>query len=320
MASSLFRKPADRQMGLKVLAQGITGGGKSQFGLGFPKIFALDSETGLAFYENDSPNLLGIANTQDYNSIQTALKEVETLVKKEAGSIGTLLIDSETKFYQNLTDTALSVEEKKARKAGRDVNDSAISMRGWGRIKSVAQRLQNAKLDLSAKGVHIVSVAQLEDVKEKQGESFVKVGDKAVMQKGSEYDYDLILHFYTEEEGEDTRYFAKVLKDRTKTFKKGTIIENASFSMWEGKVVKKDAEIIESDFAGDSDKAKASYEEEDNAIQSNVDKFKELMKDDSKKSKALELLKTHKVKNPLAPKTDEEIKAMDTIVKELEKL
>lgn len=317
---SLFRKPAERQVGLKVLAQGITGGGKSKFGLSFPKVFALDSETGLALYESKAENLVGIANTQDYNSIQSAIKEVEKLVKTNADEVGTLLIDSETKFYQNLTDAVLTVEEKKARKNGKDVMDSAISMRGWGRIKSVAQRLQNMKLDLSAKGVHIVSVSQIEDVKEKQGETFVKVGEKPVMQKGVEYDYDIVLHFYTEETLTGTKYYAKVLKDRTDVYKKGDVIENASFDMWKGATIKEDAQIIESDFAGDAEKSKASYEKEEDEIKTNVERFKELLKDEKTKALALELLKKHPIKNPLAPKTDAEIQSLATIVQELEKL
>src|SRR5699024_3266373 len=130
-----------------------------------PKSLAMDSEAGIAFYEGkpEGKNLLGVKNTQSFSELNETMDEIMELIEDEEElGFQTLIIDSETKFYQNLTDTALQLEEKKARNKGRDVMDSAVSMRGWGRIKSVATRLQNLKIDLSGRGVNIVSVSQVE--------------------------------------------------------------------------------------------------------------------------------------------------------------
>lgn len=315
-----FRKPTTRKIGVKVLAQGKTGSGKSRFGLTFPKIYALDSETGLALYEGDSPNLLGIANTQDFNELQSAMKEIETMVKKNPEEIGTFLIDSETKFYQNLTDTALKLEEKKARKAGRDVDDSNISVRGWGRIKSVATRLQNLKLDISAKGVNVVSISQVEDVKEKIGDAYKVVGEKANMAKNSDYDYDIIIHFFTEETADgETLYKGKILKDRTGVCFKGQIIDNPSYDVWKEHLESGKGLLVESNLTGDSAKAmEALAKEDEEESKTDVDLFKELIADEKRKEIAMQMIKEHKIKNPLQPANAKEREAISKIVKAMQ--
>ena len=58
------------------------------------------------------------------------------------------------------------------------------------------------------------------------------VGIKPDMHKSVKFDYDTILEFYKEENGEDVRYFAKVKKDRTNVTKVGQIIENPSYDIW----------------------------------------------------------------------------------------
>lgn len=312
----MFRQPQSRKIGVKVLGQGKTGSGKSKFALTFPKVFALDSETGLAMYEGSSPNLLGIANTQDFNQLQKAIKEVEAMVKKDEGSIGTLSIDSETKFYDNLKDTALRLEETKGRKAGRDVNDSNISVRGWGRIKSVATRLQNLKLDLSALGVNVVSIAQVEDVKEKIGDSFKVVGEKANMAKNADYDYDIIVHFFTEETPDgETHYKGKILKDRTGVCKKGQIIDNPSYNIWKEHLESGKGLIVDSNLTNDSTQALEALVKEDlEESKTDTDIFKELMLNDKCKEIGLGLIKEHKIKNPLQPANTREREVMSKII------
>lgn len=312
----IFRKPSAKKLGLKVLLMGEKGVGKSVFSLSFPQVYAMDAETGMAFYE-DHPvygkNLVAIANTQDFNELQEAIEELSELEE------GTLVIDSETKFYQNLTDASLQVEEKKARKNGKDVMDSAVSMRGWGRIKSVATRLQNLKIDLSAKGVNIISISQIDDVKVKQGESFVKVGEKPVMSKGAEYDYDIVLKLFVEKNpvSNDILYKGEVLKDRTGVTKVGQIIDNPSYETWRLFLESRDgAEKLQSNLASDQKKAEKALEEEDaKAEQSTIDKLKELMaKSPEHQAKAVEMIKQAKIANPLAPKDAKEVKLLEKIV------
>lgn len=303
---------------------GDKGVGKSVFALSFPKVAALDAETGMAFYENHpefGKNLVGIANTQDFNELQESIEEI--MEGAEQGEISTLVIDSETKFYQNLTDSALTVEEKKARKAGRDIMDSAVSMRGWGRIKSVATRLQNLKIDLSAKGINVISIAQIDDIKAKQGETFVKVGEKPVMQKGSEYDYDIVVKLFTEKDPRsgEVKYKGEIQKDRTTVHKVGQIIENPSYENWRLFLESREsAEVIQSSLAGDSEKSMKALEDVDaKAERTVVDRFKDVIAlSDAHKAKALEAVKAAKIVNPLSPKDAKELQTLNKIVDAIE--
>lgn len=323
---SMFRKPSAKQLGLKVLAMGEKGVGKSVFSLSFPKVYALDGETGMAFYE-DHPkfgqNILGIANTMDFNELQSAIEEIEEIVEEDSSAVGSLVIDSETKFYQNLTDSALAVEEKKARKNGKDVMDSAVSMRGWGRIKSVAQRLQNLKIDLSAKGVNVISISQIDDIKEKRGENFVKIGEKPVMQKGSEYDYDLVIKLFTTVDASgEVQYKGIILKDRTGVTKVGQVIDDPSYNVWKPFIEsRKNGDKIQSTLSADAQKAEMALVEEDiQSETSTVDKLRDLMaKSEEHKAKAIALLQESKIKKPTEP-TASELKKLEAIVAELEKM
>ena len=320
----MFRKPQARKVGAKFLVTGLTGVGKSRFALSFPKSVAFDSEAGIAMYEGrpEGKNLELVANTQDFNQLQAGMKEVEKMIKKDANALETMIIDSETKFYQNLTDTALTVEEKKARKAGRDVNDSNISVRGWGRIKNVAIRLQNMKIDMSAKGLNVISISQIEDLKKKVGDNFEVVGYKAVMAKNADYDYDVVIHLYTEDQADGTVvYKGKILKDRTGATIKGQIIENPSYDVWKERLESgKSLEAIETDLVSDSEKAmetlEATIEQEEKEV---IERFKELMADEKAKAVAVEMIAKLKIKNPLNPANESEHKQVAKIVEAMEK-
>jgi len=318
----MFRKPSTKITGAKILCMGETGVGKTKFALSFPKVYAMDSETGVSFYEGDSPNLIGIANTQDFNELSEAMDEITEMVAEDASLVGTLMIDSETKFYQNLTDTALSVEEKKAKKKGLDINDQAISMRGWGRIKNIGIRLQNLKIDLSAKGINVISVSQIEDVKQKVGENFVKIGEKPVMAKNASYDYDIVVKLFVEKSLVTGKfeYKAEILKDRTEVTKIGQIIDNPSYSVWKKFLEGRKGDTIQSELAKDTEKAKKSLEDEDAVAERTVvDRLKTVMgKSEEQKAKALELIKEAKIKNPLSPKDAKELEVLGKIVDTVE--
>jgi len=311
----LFRKPSAKKLGLKVLVMGEKGVGKSVFTLSFPKVYAMDAETGMAFYESHpvfGKNLEAIANTQDFNELQEAIEEMMDLEE------GTLVIDSETKFYQNLTDASLKVEEAKARNNGKNVDDSAVSMRGWGRIKSVAQRLQNLKIDLSAKGVNVISVSQIDDVKQKVGDNFVKIGEKPVMQKGSEYDYDIVLKLYTEmDANKNVSYKGLILKDRTGVTKVGQVVSDPSYDTWRLFLESRDgADKIQSTLSKDLNKSQKALKEEDAELEKTLtDKFRELVaKSEEHKTKLIGLVQKAGIENPLSPKANE-LKKLEEIIK-----
>ena len=50
---SLLRKPMKRVQGVKILCYGVDGSGKSVFGLSFPQVAVLDSESKVGVYEGD---------------------------------------------------------------------------------------------------------------------------------------------------------------------------------------------------------------------------------------------------------------------------
>ena len=224
--------------GLKVLTYGATGTGKTRFALTVPGIAAADSEDGMTWYTKDKElgkNLLFRNVTNSSKDMEELLEEIEE--EFEEASIKTFLIDSETKFYQNLQHVQLNIAEARAKKNARSADAEGLSQKEWGKIKQVSQRIQNAKIMLASQGVNIVSVAQESDIKEKQGENFVVVGHKPDVAKSLEFDYDIILRLFTKEEYEKgvkvTRYKAEIIKDRTGTFQKNEVVDNPHFSMWE---------------------------------------------------------------------------------------
>ena len=225
--SSLFRKPKQVRIGLKLLAYGDSGTGKTTLALSFPAIAAIDSESGMSHYEGNH-NIIMIANTSSVYDVEDAIGEIEDNID----TIKTLVVDSETKVYDSMQTSAMEVEERRARKKGGEVEDSVISVRGHGRIKLLNKRIQNLKIALSSKGINIVSIAQMDEIKEKRGENFVKVGEKPVMAKGVQYDYDIVLKLFTESTAKGEVYKGIIEKDRTSVYKKGDIIENPSYNNW----------------------------------------------------------------------------------------
>lgn len=234
-----FRKPAVAKIGGKFLVFGDTSSGKTAFALTFPRIAAIDSETGMAHYEKRGitiaektyTNLLLIDNTADIDELESTLEDFVSGEYDE--KISTLVIDSETKFYNTMQVAAMEVEERRARSTGGDVDDSTVSQRQWGRIKLLNMKLQQTKIDLSSKGIHVVSIGQSADERDKKDSTKI-VGEKPDMHKTVKFDYDTILRFFTEKNKKtgEVEFFAEVLKDRTEVTKIGDIIHNCTFDMW----------------------------------------------------------------------------------------
>lgn len=281
----LFKKVEETKTALKVLGFGATSSGKTLFGLSFPEVCAIDSENGMAFYKNES-NLKYILETTSAIETEEALDELEDM-----NDIKTFIVDSETKIYENMQHSALELAEKRARKKGQSVDDANISQREWGKIKLINKRIQSTKITLASKGINIVSIAQEKEIKEKQGDNWVVVGHAPDTAKGLEYDYDIVLRFYTEENKKEgiVKYYAEVKKDRTRKYKKGDIIENPSFKNWEdvydSSVSKKESVV---DFKKDIEKDEKATESEIENAEKLVSEFKSLISslDDDKKDMA----------------------------------
>ena len=137
--------------------------------------------TGIAHYEgkditlnngNTYNNLVMVDNTSDLDELE---EDLDAFIDGEYdGKIATLSIDSETKFYNTMQIGATEVEERRARKKGGDVDDAGISVKQWGRIKILNMKLQQAKIDLSSKGTHVVSVAQEVEIKDDDGKKVIR--------------------------------------------------------------------------------------------------------------------------------------------------
>lgn len=264
---SLFKKPQETKSGIKVLGYGPTGSGKTLFALSFPTIGAIDSEAGMEFYKNKFPNLKFILQTTSAEEVEEGLEEIESELSNE---IETFVLDSETKINENLKHSALNLVERRARKKGQDVQDAGLSMREYGKIGLINKRIQATKIKLSSMGINIVSIAQQKDIKEKKGEDWVVVGYAPDTAKGFEYDYDLVLRFFTKEDKDGVKYFAEVIKDRTQTYKKGDIVENANYSNWKHVVDgKKDcvSEVID---------YKKDLKKDEDAMESEAQKLEEM--------------------------------------------
>lgn len=274
---ALFKKVEKTKGGIKVLAYGSTGSGKTTFALTFPKVVAVDTEDGMRWYL-DNPNLKYRLTTTSADEVEEALEEVEEELIDE---METFVLDSETKVYENMQHSALNLAEKRARQKGQSVDDANISQREWGKIKLITKRIQASKITLASKGINIVSISQEKDIKEKKGDNFVVVGNAPDGAKGIEYDYDIVIRLFTEKDsktGEET-YKAEVFKDRTQTFKKGDVITNPSYDCWKSVVegvanLKQDTIDFKRDIDKDEEKMKTELEElEDLSTQ-----FKGIMK------------------------------------------
>lgn len=232
-----FRKSAANKIGGKFLVYGATGTGKSVFGLTFPDSIAIDSECGLAHYEgvpitlnngNTYNNLKFVDTTSDLDTLEEDLDEFVDIA--EENKCQTLIVDSESKIYAGLQVSANEVEERRARRKGKDATDVNISVLSWGRIKLINMRLQQTKIDLSSKGYHIVSVAQETEIKDDEGKKII--GYKPDCYKTLPYDYDVVMRFFTKKVDGEVHYYAEVIKDRTNVTKVGDIIENPSYDLW----------------------------------------------------------------------------------------
>ncbi len=270
-----FRKPQQAKKGIKILAWGDSGVGKSTFALTAPKIVSIDSDDGQSFYE-DNPNIVFIANTASVKDFEESLVQIE---EEMLDQIESLVVDSETVFNDNMQLMFMDVVEKRARRKGQNVDDANLSPREWGKIKILNKKLFALKTKLASQGVNIISIAESKPIKEKKGENFVTVGYEPDMANKSEFKYDVIIKLYTEKQADGTeKYFGIIQKDRTRTFKKGEIIENPSFQCWEA-IAKKMAalETIKIDYTQDVKKDEemaASWDELEKAA---IDRVKEIL-------------------------------------------
>ena len=250
----------------------------------------------------------GIVDTQSFYDVEEFLDELE-----EDKDIKTLVIDSETKVYENIQETLLNEDEKRARRKGGNELDANISMRSWGKIKQLSKRLQNAKIRLATQGVNVVSVAQSADVMKDTGSNTrIKVGTRPDMQKKADYDYDLEIRLYVE----DGKYMGEILKDRTHVTHQGDKIENPSYEMWASVLAENDGkEALNTSFVHQVEEGKDKYEEEQDLDEKTwQEKFGELLSKSTPEVKEAIQAKFKEAKiagfDKLTPKKQEALEAI----------
>ncbi|HBF8685585.1 TPA: AAA family ATPase [Clostridioides difficile] len=317
----LFKKAAETKSGIKILVFGGTGTGKTLFALSFNNgtICAIDTEDGMSYYKNSCSNLKYILNTTSADEIEEAFDEIEDELIDE---IGTFVLDSVTKVYENMQHSALNVAERRARQKGQSVEDSSLSPREWGKIKLINKRIQAAKIKLASQGINVITIAQQKELKEKKGENYIITGYAPDCAKGIEYDFDVVLRFFTEKDAKTNEeiYKAEVCKDRTQTYKKGTIIENPSYENWkkiiEGKSGLK-TEIIDfkKDIHKDENKIQSELEELDELLNELKTNMKTL--DKTNQSKVVSFSKDLGVDNPLKCSDLEKMRKIVEYIKSL---
>lgn len=178
-------------------------------------------------------------------------------------------------------------------------------MRGHGKVKLNVLRFEDFIAQASAKGVNVIAIAHKDDIKQKVGENFVKVGEKPSLKANAEHTFDVILRFYKEKDivtGE-WKYFAEVEKDTTNTYKLGTKLENVTYDNFKDFIERNEkAKTIETSY----DKAietsmesmKKEQEDHDTVVKEFTTLYKELSQKDTKyKTEIAKLLKEKGAEN-----------------------
>ena len=309
-----FRTPQKTLQGLKILAYGEDGAGKSLFGLSFPKIAIIDTEAKLGVYENNptyNKNLVAVADSVNYYDVIELLEQVT----KSTKDFNTFITDSETNLYEMMQVACMEVEEERARKKGGNVDDQTISMRGHGKVKLNNARLKNLKAQASANGVTIISVAHKEDIFQEVNGKQIKIGEKPALRKNSKHDYDVVLRFYKEKDvvtGE-YKYMAEVEKDTTSTYRLGTRIEGVAYENFRDYIEQNQKnEKVETSYdksiQANMDSMKKEQEDHETIVNEFKQLYKELAKDAEKKKAVAKLMKEKGVEKYTDPSLVSELK------------
>lgn len=257
MAKKGFRKPQSRKQGLKILAYGENGAGKSLFSLSFPDAAFIDSESKVGVYEEEyQDNIVGLADTAHYYEVIDLMENVVN----DPSTYRTLVIDSGTSIHNALSVAAMEQEEARARKKGGNIDDQTISMRGYGKIKLNNTRFNQYIAQASANGTTVIVTAHKDDVFTGTDSNKVKIGEKPVLQKNSGHTFDVILRHYKEKDmvTGKTKFLVEVEKDTTKTYEIGTVLEKASYENFKDYIEKSNGKEV----------VKTSY---DKTINDNID-------------------------------------------------
>jgi hypothetical protein len=290
-----FKKVEETKTALKILAFGAHSTGKTTFALSFPKIAAIDTEDGMAFYKKNK-NIKHMFTTTSAVQCERALEEA--IRNLQALDIQTIVLDTETKIYENLQHSALEVAEKRAAKNNLDADNVILSQRDWGRVKLIGKRIKSKQIILAKSGINVISIAQEKEIKKPVGNNdYIVIGYAPDCQKKIEHDFDIVIRFYTDQDKrtKEVKYYCEIYKDRTGKYKKGDILENPTFENWKDiydEYQQLKEEIINFNIDIDTDASvMSSMAEENEKIIKEFSKKYTTLSDDKKKSLKLELEK-----------------------------
>lgn len=319
-----FRKPAERNQGLKILFYGENNSGKSVAALTFPQNAIIDSESKIGVYENDPEyrdNIAGIADTAHYYE---TIELAENVVKNPK-DFKTFTIDSYTNIYDVMQVSAMENEEERARKKGGNIDDQTVSQRGWGKVKLNTIRFNNYIAQASANGTTVIAVAHKEDIMQEVGEKRVKIGERPALRKNAEHTFDVIIRFFKEKDvatGE-YKFLTEVEKDTTKTYKVGTKIEGFTYQNLKDYIERSaGSEAIKTNYGETIESNVESMKKEQESHDEVVEKFKALFKQavekDSKNKEVVQkLMKENNVERYNDPSKTEELKTVIEGIQEL---
>ncbi|MFA1509913.1 AAA family ATPase [Priestia aryabhattai] len=319
-----FRAPQARKQGMKLLAYGENGSGKSIFALTFPQIGYVDSESKVGVYENDPrfrDNLVGIADTAEYYDVVGLM---ETVIK-DTKTFSTLVVDSLTSINDGMQVAAMEQEEARAKKKGGNVDDATVSMRGWGKIKLNTTRVNQLIAQASANGVTTVTIAHKEDINQEIGGKRVKVGERAALRPNAEHTYDVILKFYKEKDmvTQEMKYYAEVEKDTTGTYKVGDKVENVTYENFKEYVERSNkSDAIKSDYDKTIETTKGNMQEEQTSHDELVKEFKAIYKEKLAKDQANKDIVTNMMKEKDVVKYNDTAKSaqLKELIEDMKKL
>lgn len=242
-----FKKPQQLVNGTKILIYGEAGTRKSRTALTFPNIAYIDTDQSADNYlEEFADNIEMYSDSTTFAEVMDDLDEIEG-----NDDVKTIVLDSDTKVYENQQHTALRVVEQRAIKAGRLKEGEGLSPKEWAVLKLNHNKMLSKLFENKKDGKTIIVICEGKDEKEaftdsNNQTSFKTVGIKPNSDKGIEFDFDIVLEMVRDKKTGET-IGAKVVKDRTGTIPEGEIVENPAYDTWAEAIEKKRKGTVKAD-------------------------------------------------------------------------
>lgn len=235
-----WKKPETKVSGTKIFIYGLEGTRKTRTALTFPKLAYIDTDQGADDYISEfQDNIEMLSDATTFTEVNDNLDDIGEFLDQ----IETIVLDTDTKVYENQQHTAMRVAENRAKKNNRLAEGEGLSPKEWGIINMNHDKMLHKLFEYKKDGKIIICVAEAKEQKESFQDNsgnthFRTVGYMPNTAKGIKYDFDIILEMVKDEK---TGKFkgAKVHKDRTGTIEEGEIVENPSYEIWKDAIERK---------------------------------------------------------------------------------